>query len=326
MIRYTLVRLAQMIPTILMIAVFNFVLIHMTPGDPAEMLAGDFATPEVIERARAEMGLDKPLLSQLAIYMSNIVRGDLGYSYGYNRPVLSVILSFLPATLILLLTAQILGIVIGILLGLWAARRYDTWPDSLVTSLLSLVYSLPVFWIGLIAILVFGVQLRVLPTSGMTSFGVDGTLAQILDVLRHLILPAGTLMLVWIVPVFYRITRASLVEVSQADFVVTARAKGLPERTILNRHILPNAVLPTVTMIGLTLGTSVSGAVLTESLFSWPGIGRLMLDSISKRDFPILMGIFLFVSVTVVLATLLTDLVYRWLDPRIDLGARGSAS
>ena len=320
--RYLATRLLQTIPTVLLIVVFNFLLIRIAPGDPAEIMAGDFATPEVVETIRGRYGLDQPMIVQLWTYLKSVVSGDLGFSYDYGRPVLDVILARLPATLLLVLTAQVLGIVLGIILGMLAARRHSSILDFALTAVMSFLYSIPVFWLGLVAILLFGIHWHILPTSNMrTIMGPSSGLPALWDVVKHLILPSATLMLVSVLPTFFRISRSSILEVMNADFITTARAKGLPEAKVFSRHALPNALLPSVTMIGLSLSAAVSGAVLTETVFSWPGIGRLMLEAIEKRDYPMLMGIFIFTSVAVVVATLLTDIVYRWLDPRVDLGA-----
>ncbi|MDB4897573.1 MAG: transporter permease, partial [Firmicutes bacterium] len=199
-------------------------------------------------------------------------------------------------------------------------RRQGSPLDNILTMTASLLYSVPVFWLGLIAIIAFGVKLHWLPTSGMnTVMGPTSGWAFVLDLVRHLLLPASTLMLVWVFPTFYRIARSSVLEVLREDFMVTARAKGLPQRVIFFRHALRNALLPTVTMIGLSLGLAVSGALLTETVFSWPGMGRLMYEGIFRRDYPLLMGIFIFTSISVVIVSLLTDILYRVLDPRVDL-------
>lgn len=321
--RYIALRLLQVVPTILFIIIFNFVLIRIAPGDPAQIMAGDFATAELVEQTRARYGLDQPIPDQLINYLGSVLTGDLGYSYDYNRPVLDVIIERLPATLILVLTAQILGIILGMTLGVIAAQRPGSVGDFALVTTTSVLYSVPVFWLGLIAILLFGVNWGLLPTSGMRSImGPTEGWPLFVDIVTHLVLPAGTLMLAWILPIFFRITRSSVLEVMNSDFVTTARAKGLPERLVFRRHALRNALLPSVTMIGLTLGTAVSGALLTETVFSWPGIGRLMLEGIDRRDYPMLMGIFIFTSIGVVIATLLTDLVYRWLDPRVEYARR----
>jgi peptide/nickel transport system permease protein len=320
--RYLSIRLLQIIPTVLLIIIFNFVLIRIAPGDPAQIMAGDFATQDVIEQTRRHYGLDQPIIVQLSIYLRSVLSGDLGFSYDYQRPVLDVILDRLPATLTLVLTAQVLGIMLGIILGVVAARRAGSVFDFGLTAVTSLLYSVPVFWLGLIGILLFGIKWKVLPTSNMRSImGPAEGFPMIMDIGHHLILPAGTLMLGFILPIFFRISRSSILEVMGADFITTARAKGLSERVVFFTHALRNALLPSVTMIGLTLSSAVSGAVLTETVFAWPGIGRLMLEAIDKRDYPMLMGIFILSSVCVVVATLLTDIVYRWLDPRVELGS-----
>lgn len=318
--RYVLGRFLQMVPTVLLIVVFNFFLIHLAPGDPVQIMAGDFATQEFIDATRAKYGLDDPLYVQLLRYLAAVFTGDLGHSYDHNRPVLDLILDRLPATLTLVLSAQIIGVTLGITLGVAAAQRHGSLLDTGTTMLAAVLYSVPVFWAGLMGILIFGVNLRWLPTSGMsTLMGPTSGLPYVIDVARHLVMPAATLVAVWIGPVFFRISRSSVLEVLREDYILTARAKGLPRRVVFFKHALRNALLPSVTMIGLTLGLAVSGALLTETVFSWPGIGRLMYEGIGRRDYPLLMGIFIFTSVSVVIATLMTDVLYKALDPRVKL-------
>ncbi|MBI4278126.1 MAG: ABC transporter permease [Armatimonadetes bacterium] len=320
LLRYVAVRLLLSIPVILGILLLNFFLIHLAPGDPAEILAGEFASKEAIQAIRTRYGLDQPLAVQLVTYLRRVMRGDLGFSYDYNQPVAAVVASRFPATILLLLSSQALGILLGITLGTLTAWAYGSRLDTMVSGAAAVAYSLPVFWLGLMMILVFGIWLRWLPTSGMTSIlGPEEGAGYWVDVARHLAMPATSLALVWVAPVVLRITRAGVVEVLGEQFTMTARAKGLSEERVLFRHVLRNAMLPNLTIIGLNLSLAVSGSILTETVFGWPGMGRLMYEAMFKRDYPVIMGVFLITAVTVVLGTLVVDLLYRLFDPRIEL-------
>lgn len=320
-LRYVVFRIVSSILVVVGVMLLNFFLVHLAPGDPAEILAGEFASPAATQAIRQRYGLDKPVSVQLTAYMGRVVRGDLGYSYDYNRPVAEVVASRFPATILLLLASQGVGIFLGLTLGTLTARVYGSRLDTLVSAAAAAAYSLPVFWLGLMMILVFGIWLKWLPTSGMVSImGPQAGLGRALDVVRHLIMPATSLALVWVAPVVLRITRASVIEVLGEQFTMTARAKGLPERRVLFRHVLRNAMLPNLTIIGLNLSLAVSGSILTETVFAWPGMGRLMYEALFKRDYPIIMGVFLITAITVVLGTLVVDLLYRVFDPRIELG------
>jgi len=283
-------------------------------------MAGEWASQQQVDAIRAKYALDQPIMVQLGEYLKQTLRGDLGYSYDWGRPVIDLILSRIPATLLLVLSSQALGICLGIVLGVISARRVGSRIDAALTLGASVAYSLPVFWLGLMMIVVFGIWLKWLPTGGMVSItGPRSGIPHILDILRHLALPAVSLMLVWVAPTFLRINRSSMLEVMREDYVTTARAKGLRENVVFFKHALRNALLPSVTVIGLNLSLAMSGGLLTETVFSWPGMGRLMYEAIFRRDYPLLMGIFLFTAVMVVLGTLITDIVYRMLDPRLRL-------
>lgn len=254
--------------------------------------------------------------------MWNVLHLDLGMSYRQQIPVLTLILQRLPATLLLTLTAFGVSLVMGIALGLAAAARVGKWGDSVITGMALLFYATPLYWVALMAVLLFSVQLEWLPAFGYDSVGAGYTgLAMALDRLKHLILPALTLGL-FFMAVYLRMTRSSVLEVSQMDFVKTARAKGVAEGTIRRRHILRNALLPVVTLAGLQAGQLVGGAVLTETVFAWPGIGRLMFDSLAARDYNTLLGVFLVSAAMVILFNIITDIVYRLIDPRIGGAAR----
>lgn len=300
------------------VLVLTFLLIHLAPGDPVYVLVGEHgATREFIEEIQREFGLDRPILEQLAIYLGRALRGDLGYSYYYSQQVAILILERLPATLLLMLSQLAVAIIGGVGLGVISARRPYSLLDNVTTTGALIAYSMPVFWSGLMAILLFSSALGIFPAQGMFSLRTSPTgVARFLDILHHLALPALTLGLVNLA-LYVRLTRASMLEVLGLDYVRTARAKGLRERRVVVRHALANALLPVITVTGISLGRMIGGAVLTETVFGWPGLGRLMFESLGRRDFPVMMGMFLFISVAVIVANLLTDLCYGFLDPRI---------
>lgn len=321
LIKYILKRILQMIPTILAIIVFNFVLIQMG-GDPAYILAGEEATPEFLEVVRERYGLNKPVHVQLFLYLSNVIRGDLGRSWRWSVPVIQIIGERLPNTLILVLSSQILAITIGVMLGVYAARSYPSKRETALSGISLIMYSIPLFWFGLLLLIIFGVYLRWFPLGGIMDIIEKKTgVEYVLDRLRHLVLPVATMTISWLIPMYQRITASSVIEVMKEDYITTARAKGLSEGGVFVKHALRNALLPTVTVAGMFLGSMFSGAILTETIFSYPGVGRLVIEATFNRDFPVLMGIFIMVSVAVVFASLITDIVYAILDPRIRLGS-----
>ncbi|WP_432256907.1 ABC transporter permease [Limimaricola sp. AA108-03] len=312
-------RLIKAAITLLAIVVLNFLLIHAAPGDPAAVMAGEAgAADEIfIAQLRERFGLDQPLYVQLWNYVGNIIQFDLGYSYRQGAPVFDLIMERLPATLLLTLTAFGISLLFGVAMGVAASARVGRAGDSIITGIALLFYATPLYWAALMAVLVFSVWLGWLPGFGYETVGGGFTgLSRALDILKHLILPATTLGL-FFMAVYTRMTRASMLEVVQMDFVKTARAKGLPDRVIRRRHILRNALLPVVTLAGLQAGQLVGGAVLTETVFAWPGIGRLMFESLQARDYNTLLGVFLISAAMVILFNIVTDLVYRLIDPRI---------
>ncbi len=315
-------RLVKAALTLLAIAVLNFCLLHAAPGDPAVVLAGEAgaADEQMIEQLRERFGLDQPFGVQLWKYVSGVAQLDLGYSFRQGAPVIDLIAERLPATLLLTLTAFVISLVFGIALGVAAAARVGKPQDSLVITLALLFYATPLYWAALMAVLVFSVWLGWLPGFGYETVGAGYTgLARVIDIAKHLVLPALTLGL-FFMAVYMRMTRASMLEVSTADFVKTARAKGLSGAVIRRRHILRNAILPVVTLAGLQAGQLIGGAVLTETVFAWPGIGRLMFESLAARDYNTILGVFLVSAAMVILFNIVTDIVYRLVDPRI--GAR----
>jgi peptide/nickel transport system permease protein len=315
-------RLVQGVVVVLAIVVLNFFLIRMAPGDPAAVMAGEAGAgdEQFIAQLREEFRLDEPLPVQLYVYMSGVVQLDLGYSYRQKRDVGSLIMGRLPATLLLMATAFFIAIGLGVLLGTLAATRVGTWTDSVITVVALVFYATPLFWVGLMAILLFSVYLGWLPAFGMTSVGANYTgFAHVLDIAHHLILPAFTLGLFYMA-VYARLTRSSMLEVAYMDFVRTARAKGLPRARVTRAHILRNALMPVITFAGIQAGQLVGGAILTETVFAWPGIGRLAFDALLQRDYNLLLGIFFVSSVMVVAFNLITDLIYTFVDPRIEVG------
>lgn len=312
-------RLVRSIFIIAAIAALNFGIVHLAPGDVADVLAGEAgaASPDYIAELRARFGLDQPLWRQFLIYMGQIAQLDLGYSFRYSRSVASLVFERLPATMLLMMPTLLLAFVVGAGLGVAAARRAGKWSDAAVSAAALVFYAMPIFWIGVMMIVLFSIKLGWLPTSGMVTIGAGYTgLAHWVDVARHMILPVVTLSLFH--TAFYaRLMRASMLEVFKLDFVTTARAKGLSENRIVYRHVLRNALLPVVTVLGLHIANLLGGAVLVETVYGWPGLGRLAYDSILSRDVNLLLGILLMSSVLVIATNIAVDAVYHWLDPRI---------
>ncbi len=301
------------------VLVLNFLLIHLAPGDIADTIAGDMGgtTEEVMAQIRADYGLDKPFIEQLAIYLGRVARLDLGHSFFFNQPVTEIILERLPATLLLVITAQVIAVVCGTVLGVIAAQRPNGLFSHTVTIFALLGFAAPVFWTGLMFIILFASVLPLFPVAGMMDVSIEGGFfIRTLDVLHHLALPVLTLSTIFFAS-YSRIARASMLDVLGADYVRTARAKGLSEKVVVYKHALRNALLPVVTIAGLQFSQIVSGAVLVETVFSWPGLGTLALEAILGRDTPTILGILFFSSLLVIVANILTDLTYRLVDPRI---------
>ena len=316
-------RVAWSLGLILAVIVMCFSLIHLAPGDVAIVIAGDSGAgdPEVIAEIREDLGLDDPFLVQLGGYVGDVVQGDLGTSYRFNEPVTDLIVTRLWPTFLLVGTAVSFAIVIGVLVGVFTARRPES-PISHGVTVFSLTgYSMPVFWTGLLLIIMFASNVQWFPVSGMRDVRLDGNwLEEWVDIAHHLVLPSITLGVIYLAQ-YSRLSRASMLEVLQSDYVRTARAKGLTERRVVYKHALRNAVIPVVTVAGLQFGQMLSGALLVETVFNWPGLGRLAADSVFQRDAPVLLGILILSSTLVVIINILTDVVYRLIDPRIRVGA-----
>ncbi|MEY8843406.1 ABC transporter permease [Cribrihabitans sp. XS_ASV171] len=302
------------------VVVLNFLLIRLAPGDPAVVIAGEMggATEEMLESIREEYGLNKPVLVQLGIYIANVAQFDLGESFFFNQPVTTLIGHRIGPTILLVVTAQLMSIVLGVFLGVIAARKPNGPMSAFVSVFATIGYAVPVFWTGIMLIILFASVLPVFPVEGMQSVKLRDANAfvQALDVAHHLVLPAFTLAIIYLAQ-YARLSRASMLEVLGSDYIRTARAKGASERSVLFRHALRNAALPILTVAGLQFGNLISGALLVETVFNWPGMGRLAFDSILRRDYPTIMGVLFFASFMVVVANILTDLSYRLADPRL---------
>ncbi len=303
MLRLFARRLLLSVPTLAGVLVVVFLLLYVAPGDPVQAMVGERADAATIARLRAELRLDEPLVTQFAHYAGGILRGDLGRSYITGRPIVQDIAERFPRTLLLASAAMLLATLSGITIGVLAAIRPNGWFDRLALAITYVGISFPVYWVGLLLIVLFAVTLRWLPASGYGG-------------ISYLVLPAlalGSRSIAYLA----RVTRSAMLEVLGADFVRTARAKGLAERSVLVRHALRNALIPVVTVIGLDFGAYLTGSILTETVFSWPGIGRYVVLAISRRDLPAVQGAVLFLSVVFVTVNLITDVVYQKVDPRI---------
>jgi peptide/nickel transport system permease protein len=320
MLSFVAQRIVKGVVVLLAIIVMNFFLIRLAPGDPATVMAGEAGASDkvFVAQLREKFGLDRPLPEQLFVYVKGVLSLDLGFSFRQQEPVAKLIRDRLPATLLLTASAFVISLALGILFGALAARRAGSWMDTAIMVMTLIFYATPLFWIALMAILLFSVTLDWLPSFGYETIGAGYTgFAHVLDVAAHLVMPAMTIGL-FFMATYARMTRASMLEVKRLDFVKTARAKGLSENLIERRHVLRNALLPVVTLAGLHSGTLIGGAVLTETVFAWPGIGRLMYEALLQRDYNLLLGVFVVCSAMVLILNLVTDLVYRIVDPRID--------
>jgi peptide/nickel transport system permease protein len=309
--RYILRRLLQTIPVLLLFSVVVFAVLRLVPGDPALAMLGLQATPEAVAQIRQEMGLDKPIVVQYGIWLGHVVRGDFGVSWSSKQPVLQLIKRRFEATLLLTLGATVVGLVISLPLGILSGVRPHSPFDTLATSFSLLGVALPGFWLGLMLVLLLSVQVGWLPPSGYVPL--DESLG---DGLKHLLMPAVTLGVGLAAPLA-RFVRSGMLDVMGADYIRTARAKGLPGHLVVRRHALRNGLLSVVTIFGLEFGSMLGGAVITESVFSWPGIGTLLLTAIKQRDYALIQGAVLFISIIFILVNLAVDLAYGVLDPRI---------
>ena len=301
------------------VLILNFSMMYLAPGDVADTISQSMggADKEILDQIRTDYGLDRPFLIQLGSYIGNVLTFDLGYSYFYNRPVTELILQRLPATLLLVFTAQALALGIGILLGVISARRPNGLTSHFVTLLALFGYSAPVFWTGILLLIGFSLNVHWFPVAGMRDVTISGGfLLHFVDVARHLVLPVITLGSIFLA-LYSRLCRATMLEVLGSDYIRTAKAKGLHERDVVYKHALKNSLSPVITLAGLQFSAVISGAVLVEAVFSWPGLGTLAFQSIIARDTPTILGILFFSALVVIVGNLLTDLVLRLIDPRI---------
>jgi peptide/nickel transport system permease protein len=316
-------RLGQVLVILFLIGCINFLVLKLAPGDLVDVLAGESGAADetYLKNLRALYGLDQSVALQLAHYLLNIAQLNLGFSFRYNLPVIDLILSRFPATLLLMLTSLCLALMGGIVLGVTAARKPGSLKDSLISVLSLLAYSTPLFWAGLMLIVLFSVKLGWLPSGGIRTVGSNlGLPGMVADVALHLILPALTLALFYMAT-YTRLMRASMLEVYGMDFVRTAKAKGLSNNQVAYRHVLGNSILPLVSLFGVQIGSVLGGTVVVEVVFGWPGLGTLALDALLQRDINLLMGILFLSSILVVSVNLAVDLLYAWLDPRIEVVA-----
>lgn len=316
--RYVGKRVLTGILCVIMSLCINFAIIHAAPGNPIRLLAGsDSPSPEMVEALTEKYGLDQPVYIQFFRYVGNLLRGDMGNSIYTNEPVAKEIMDRLGPTILLALTASLLAVILGTMLGIFCARHVGSKLDMALGSVSYLFDSTPSFWLGLMLILVFASTLKILPTAGMVDLRADNTgLAYVLDVAKHLILPGLSLSLT-LIPYYFRIARSSVIQVMNEDFIVTLRATGAPERDIFNHYVFRNAILPTVTVFGIQLAYLITGASIVEIVFAWPGLGSFMMTAISRRDHPLLMGIYLVMSICVAVMMIVVDVLYSALDPRI---------
>jgi len=315
--KYILRRLFQLVPLLIGVSLLSFFVMHLAPGDPTALFTDPNIDPVELARIRANWGLDKPIMIQYFYWLGNALRGNFGTSYMTGQPVISEILERLPNTLLLMITSYVLTLIITIPLGVISAVRKGSWFDNLVTFLSFAGMATPSFWLGLMLMLLFSVQLGWLPAVGMYDPLVEGGwVVRLIDVIRHMILPLATMTLLSLAGIT-RYQRAAMLEVLNQDFVRTARAKGLPERVVIFKHALRNALIPIVTILGLSLPSLFGGAFIIETIFAWPGMGRLGVLAIFQRNYPLIMGIVVFSAVLIMLGNLFADLGYALVDPRI---------
>jgi len=327
--KFVLQRLVQILPVLIGISLIVFLMLRLIPGDPVKIMLGERASPAEVEHLRVELGLDRSLPVQYLGYVGQLVQGDLGRSILRNNQVSEDLSRTFPATIELACAAMAIAVVLGVGLGSLAAVKRNSWWDTLCGALSLLGVSIPIFWLGLVLLLIFPAGLGWFAFSGRTDLSfphptrlylidslLSGSWANFVDVCRHLVLPAITLSTVP-TAMIARMTRSALIDVLSQDYIRLARAKGLPWLSIWWRHAVPNAMIPVVTVIGLQFGYLLGGAVLTESVFEWPGLGRLVVEAVRTRDYPVVQGGILLISVTFCLVNVIVDLLYAWLDPRV---------
>jgi len=320
--RFAIRKVSAAMLTIFVIICVNFIIFRIVPGDPVRMMFRDPRVgAEKIQEMYRKFGLSGSLGEQFGAYLRELfLRGDLGFSFARRAPVLEVIVERIPQTLMLILTALIIAVILGTMLGALAGWRTGTKFDSIIITVSLAFYSIPTFIMGIIMLVIFGLMLGIFPMSGMSTIGADLTgWAHVKDVLWHMFLPVGAIV-VWYIGEYIIVTRNSMQDVLDQDYIISARAKGIKESAILRRHALRNAILPVVTITGVNVAFAVGGVIEAETVFNWPGVGRLLYDSVMGRDYPVLQGLFLIFAVALVVANLVVDLIYGYIDPRIKVG------
>ena len=315
----TLIRIFYAIVLLVAVLVLNFSLMHLAPGDVADTISQSMggADQELLDRIRSDYGLDQPFLVQLGRYIAGVLQFDLGFSFFYNQPVTKLIMERLPATLLLVVTAQLLALFLGVFLGVISARKPNGLSSHFVTFMALFGYAAPVFWTGILLLIGFSLHLHWFPVAGMRDVTISGGFwVHFVDVLRHLILPMITLASIFLA-LYSRLARATMMEVLGSDYVRTAKSKGLSQRQVVYKHALKNSLSPVITLAGLQFSAVISGAVLVETVFSWPGLGTLAFQSIIARDTPTILGILFFSALVVIVGNLLTDIALRLVDPRL---------
>ena len=313
MLKYILRRLKDIIPTIFLVTLIVFFITRIIPGNPASAMLGPQASAEDIKALETQLGLDKPILVQFADYLKNLAKLDLGTSYRYNVPVFSLIAERFPNTVYLSVFALLIALILGVPMGIWAALRKGSITDLLLSSISLLGVSIPVFWLGIMLALLFSVNLQLLPSNGMGSLS-----SGFLSYMSYYILPGITLATIPMAN-FARITRSSILDVMNNNYIKTARAKGVSNFKIVTKHAFKNAAIPLLTVVGMQLSSLLSGAVLTETIYSWPGMGRLIVEAIDKRDFIVIQGVVIFTAIIYVLVNLVVDILYKFVNPKIDI-------
>ena len=304
---------------LLAVIILNFGMMHLAPGDVADSISQSMggADEEVLNEIRATYGLDRPFIVQLGSYIGKVMRFDLGYSFFYTQPVSQLIFQKLPATLLLVLTAQFVALIVGVFLGVYSAQRPNGLSSHFVSFFALFGYSAPVFWSGLLLLIGFSLHIQWFPVAGMRDVTIEGNfLEEAIDIVRHMVLPVITLASIFLA-LYSRLSRATMMEVLGSDYIRTAKSKGLTDREIIYKHALKNSLSPVITLAGLQFSAVVSGAILVESVFSWPGLGTLAFESIIARDTPTILGILFFSALVVIVGNLLTDLALRLVDPRV---------
>jgi peptide/nickel transport system permease protein len=320
-VSYLIKRLVQIPIVVVLVVTFGFILLKIAPGDPVSMFAGEGSTPEYLEMIKKAYGLDKSVTEQYYLYMLGILKGNWGHSLSFDRPVLRVIMERIPYTLLLSFAGFFIAVPLGILLGMIAAMKRSSPVDSFISGFSTFFNSVPAFIFGLILLFVFAVYLKVLPLGGFQTVGASfsGPVAKLVDVLKHLILPAISLALIWMVG-YARVMRNTMVESLLSDYVRAAVSRGISRGRVVFRHAFRNSILSVATLAGVHVGYMIGGVILTETVFSWFGIGNLVMQAVSFRDYPLLMGILFFSSIWVALVNLLVDAIYVTIDPRVRLG------